>query len=200
MIEGPDSSRRLGARATAPSGPNATSSTSTIVFTDLVGSTQLRAEMGEEASDLLRRRHDESLGAVVAGHGGVVVKGGGDGLLCTFDAASDALVAAVAMQQAIVELARELDVGLGIRVGVSVGDVTWEDGDCFGMPVVEAARLEAAARPGEILVSEYVRVMARGRGGLEFEERGALALKGVPEPVVAYSVAWEPVRRVGVAS
>ena len=136
------------------------------------------------------------LGAVVGEHGGVVVKGGGDGLLCTFDAASDALAAAIGMQQAIAGLATDLDVGLTIRIGVSIGDVTWEDGDCFGMPVVEAARLEGAAGPGEILASEYVRVMARGRGDVEFEDRGPLTLKGVPEPVVAYSVAWEPLRRV----
>ena len=170
--------------------------TSTIVFTDLVGSTRLRAEMGEEATDRLRRQHDEHLGAVVGEHGGVVVKGGGDGLLCTFDAASDALAAAIGMQQAIGGLATDLDVDLTIRIGVSIGDVTWEDGDCFGMPVVEAARLEGAAGPGEILASEYVRVMARGRGDVEFEDRGPLTLKGVPEPVVAYSVAWEPLRQV----
>ncbi len=122
--------------------------TSTIVFTDLVGSTQLRAEIGEEAADQLRRQHDECLGAVVADHGGVVVKGGGDGLLCSFDSASDALSAAIGMQQAITELATDLDRRLSIRVGVSIGDVSWEEGDCFGMPVVEAARLEGAAGAG----------------------------------------------------
>ncbi len=151
--------------------------------------------MGEEASDDLRRTHDERLGAVVDTHNGVVVKGGGDGLLCTFDAASDAIASAVAMQQTIDQLAGDLGVELAIRVGVSVGDVTWERGDCFGMPVVEAARLESSAEAGQILVSEYVKVMARGRGGHEFDVRGELDLKGVPEPVMAYVVRWAPARR-----
>ncbi len=105
-------------------------------------------------------------------HGGRVVKGGGDGLLCTFESASDALSATVAMQQAAHRLGREQSETLRIRIGVSVGDVSWDDGDCFGMPVVEAARLEATAEPNQILCSALVKAMARGRGSHDLEPVG----------------------------
>ncbi len=164
----------------------------TVVFTDLVGSTALRARVGEESADVLRRAHDESLGAVATAQHGHVVKGGGDGLLCTFESASDALAAAVGMQQAAHQLGVEHGQPIAIRIGLSIGDVSWDDGDCFGMPVVEAARLEAAAEPGQILCSEFVKVMARGRGDHELTPVGTLDLKGVPEPIAAYAVQWTP--------
>ena len=90
------------------------------------------------------------------------MKGAGDGILAAFDSASDGVAAAVAMQQVVhgIGLRRRLD--LVIRVGISVGDVSWEDGDCFGLPVVEAARLEAAAAPGQVLCVALVQMLARG--------------------------------------
>lgn len=170
-----------------------TTTTATIVFTDLVGSTALRVALGEERADELRRAHDQLLGAQVSAGGGRVVKGGGDGLLAAFDSASAALSGAVEMQRAVAAYNRRPDrlAELSVRIGLSAGDVSWEDGDCFGTPVVEAARLEAAADGGQILCSEFVRMMARGRGGHELELLGELSLKGLPEPVAAYRVRWE---------
>lgn len=162
-----------------------------MVFTDLVGSTELRRRLGEEDADDLRRAHDEALSAVVARRGGEVVKSGGDGLMCLFDAASDALSAATEMQRTVVVLGERRRLDLRIRVGLSVGDVTLEDGDCFGMPVVEASRLEAAASAGQVLCSALVRAMARGRGDHELVSVGALELKGIDEPVEAFEVRWE---------
>ncbi|MFN0026429.1 MAG: ATP-binding protein [Acidimicrobiales bacterium] len=169
-----------------------TAATATIVFTGLVGSTALRATLGEEVADELRRVHDTLLTEKITSNGGRVVKGGGDGLLAAFDSASAALNASVAMQQAIAVYNRRRDriAELSIRIGLSAGDVLWEDGDCFGTPVVEAARLEAAAEGGQILCSELVRMMARGRGGHELTPIGALHLKGLPEPLPAYQVRW----------
>ncbi len=69
-----------------------------------------------------------------------------------------------------------------MRVGISVGDVTFEPDDCFGLPVIEAQRLEAAAEGGQILCAEIVRHLARGRGGHEFPSVGDLDLKGIPDP------------------
>ena len=80
-----------------------------------------------------------------------------------------------------------------VRIGLSVGDVTIEpDGDCFGLPVVEAQRLEAAAAADQILCSAVVRVLARGRGDHRFSSVGELELKGLPEAVLADEVLWEP--------
>jgi Adenylate cyclase, family 3 (some proteins contain HAMP domain) len=78
-----------------------------------------------------------------------------------FVSASDALSAAVEMQQAIERYNRRPDAvaRLSVRIGVSVGDVSWDAGECFGTPMVEAARLEAVAQGGQIVCSDFVRVM-----------------------------------------
>lgn len=167
--------------------------TATIVFTDLVGSTALRAALGEERADELRRVHDALLTEKITSNGGRVVKGGGDGLLAAFESASAALTACVHIQQAVEAHNRRIDrlAELAVRIGVSAGDVSWEAGDCFGTPVVEAARLEAAACGGQILCSDLVRLLARGRGGHQLVFVGELDLKGLPEPVPAHEVLWQ---------
>ena len=170
----------------------ATTGTATIVFTDLVDSTELRSTLGEHAADDLRREHDAALTAAVTAHRGRVVKGGGDGIMAAFESASDGVAAAVAMQQAVYEVGRRRRLRLGMRVGVSAGDVSWEAGDGFGLPVVEAARLQEAAAPGQILCAEIVRGLARGRAGLEFGPGTSLSLKGLVEPVTAYEIPWSP--------
>lgn len=161
------------------------------MFTDLVSSTRLRTREGDAAADQLRRRHDEALRVAVAAHGGEVVKGLGDGIMATFPSAAEAVSAAVEMQQAMARLnRRRRSEDVAIRVGVSAGDVVREDGDCFGEPVIEASRLCDQAEGGQILCSDVVRALARRRGGHEFREAGELELKGLPEPVLAWSVAW----------
>jgi class 3 adenylate cyclase len=167
--------------------------TATIVVCDLVASTELRVSVGEERADAVRRDVEAALGQAVSAHRGTVVKGLGDGVLALFPGAADAVGAGVAMQQATTRLAREVGGTLGLRVGISAGDVSLEDGDCFGTPVVESSRLCAVAASGEVLVADVVRVLARGRGGHAFEPHGPVELKGFPEPVDAWSVPWEPV-------
>ena len=162
--------------------------TATIVITDLVGSTALRADLGEDAADRLRSEHDARLSAVAASHGGTVVKGTGDGLIVAFAGATEALHASVALQRAIGSLGRRLQLPLAARVGVSAGDVSFEGGDCFGSPVIEAARLCAAADSSQILVADLVRLLARGRGGLEFGASSEMLLKGLPDPVTVHTL------------
>jgi hypothetical protein len=79
-----------------------------------------------------------------------------------------------------------------MRVGVSAGDVSFDGDDCFGTPVIEASRLCDAADAGTILVAELVRLLARGRGDLAFADPMELALKGLPEPVAARELRWDP--------
>lgn len=168
------------------------SGTATVLFTDLVGSTEMWAQLGEEGADELRRRHDEALARAVEAHGGTVVKGLGDGVMATFPGAADGVAAAVAVQQAVDRLSRRAEAELAVRIGISAGDVTFEDGDCFGEPVVEASRLCESARGGQILCSEVVQTLTRGRGGHAFAPIGTLELKGLPEPVPACEVRWAP--------
>lgn len=172
-------------------GEPARTGTATVVFTDIVASTRLRLDHGDAAADEVRRRHDEALRAAVASHGGVTVKGLGDGIMATFGSATAAVSAAVDMQRAVARVNRRGRVEpLAIRVGVSAGDVVWEEADCFGEPVIEAARLCDAAQGGEILCSDVVRALARRRGAHEFKKLGSLELKGLPDPVVAWTVPW----------
>ncbi|MEO7573557.1 MAG: AAA family ATPase, partial [Acidimicrobiales bacterium] len=168
--------------------------TATILISDIVGSTELRAALGEDKAEEVRRLHDRALIEVAERAGGIVVKGLGDGLLVQFAGAAEAVGVAVSMQQTINTLSRREGLDLSIRVGVSSGDVTVEDGDCFGVPVVEASRLCAAAGADEIYTAEVVTVLARGRGNHVVELVGRLELKGLPDPVAVYRVGWEPTR------
>jgi class 3 adenylate cyclase len=173
--------------------------TATVLFTDLVGSTALRSRIGEEAADALRVTHDRLVGDAIAGSRGVVVKHTGDGMMATFPAAVDAVAAGIAIQQAVDgHNRRGAEERFEVRVGISVGDVTFTTDDCFGLPVIEAQRLEAAAEGGQILCAEIVRHLARGRGGYEFASIGDLDLKGIPDPVPAVEVRWEPVVQIAM--
>jgi len=168
--------------------------TLTVLFTDLVDSTGVRSRLGEDEAERLRQRHDRLVRAAVLGARGSVIKHTGDGVMATFEGAADAVSAAVAIEEEV-----DLDnrqgqrsEPLSIRIGISAGDVTVDATDCFGLPVIEAQRLESAARPGQILVSSVVRVLGKGRGGHEFSAIGALHLKGLDSPVEAEEVRWTP--------
>lgn len=165
-----------------------TTATANILFTDVEESTELRSRLGEAAADRVFVEHERLLTRLVERQHGRVVKTAGDGIMAAFDSASDAVQAAVHMQQAV---ARRPG-GLRIRIGIAAGDVSWENNDCFGLPVVTAARLETAAQGGQILVSHIVHLLAGDRSDAHFETVGALELKGLPGPVEAFSVAWEP--------
>lgn len=168
------------------------SGTVTVLFTDLVGSTASRARLGEEGADALRRLHDRLVNAAIESKGGAVVKHLGDGVMATFVGAADALAAAVAAQQAFARHNRSTEAAehLEVRIGLSAGDVEFDDGDVFGTPVIEASRLCAAARGGQVLAAEVVRVLAGSRGGHRFTPVGTLELKGFPDPVAAVEVGW----------
>ena len=118
----------------------------TILFTDVVGSTELSQRLSPDAAEEFRRGHFSILRQAVAEAGGTEVKNLGDGLMVVFASASAALACAVAMQQGVERDNRDREHPVGLRVGLSGGEVTREDDDCFGDPVVEAARLCAIAR------------------------------------------------------
>jgi class 3 adenylate cyclase len=103
--------------------------------------------------------------------------------MATFPGAADTVAAAVAIQQAVDgHYRRAAFVPPAVRVGIGVGDVAWERGDCFGTPVIEAARLCAAAEGGHILVADLVRLTARGRGGHTFTPVGPVVFDGAAGP------------------
>lgn len=168
--------------------------TVTVMFTDLAGSTAMRARLGEEGADRLQGVHDAILTDAITTNGGRVVKHLGDGFMAAFPSAAGAVGAAVALQQEIDRANRRGPTeAMRVRVGISTGDVTFEGGDCFGLPVVEAQRLEASAEPGTIRCADLVKLLARGRGGHEFAPLGELTLKGLAEPLPACEVRWTPI-------
>jgi class 3 adenylate cyclase/tetratricopeptide (TPR) repeat protein len=170
-----------------------TSVTATFVFTDLVDSTAMSARVGPEAAEELRQTHFRLLRGAVTASAGTEVKNLGDGLMVVFSSPSRALACAVGMLQAIDHHNRSASEPLGVRVGVSAGEAAEEDDDYFGDPVVEAARLCAAADGGQILAADLVRMMVGRHATQTFVELGPLELKGLPEPVDAVEVVWEPV-------
>jgi len=162
-----------------------------VVFTDLVGSTALASELGPAGAERLRQAHFAVLRAALSATGGVEVKNLGDGLMAAYDGASAAMDGAVAMQQGVFGHNRTAEVELAIRVGVAIGEVVEDNDDFFGEPVVEAARLCAAAEGGQILATEFIAGLGR-RSGHELVPVGVLELKGLPEPVAAVEVRWTP--------
>ena len=164
----------------------------TILFTDVVGSTELSQRLSAEAADEVRREHFSILRQAIAEAGGTEVKNLGDGLMVVFGSASAALACAVAMQQGVERDNRDREHSVGLRVGLSGGEVSREDDDYFGDPVVEAARLCATCESGQVLATDVVRAMAGRRSRHECRSLGELTLKGLPDPVETVEVLWEP--------
>ena len=162
-----------------------------ILFTDIVGSTELSQRLSQDIADEVRRSHFSILRQAIAKSEGTEVKNLGDGLMVVFTSASAALACAVAMQQGVEQANRGSDHPVGLRVGISRGDVVAEDQDYFGDPVIEAVRLCALCESGQVLATDLVRAMAGRRVRHECRSVGGLELKGLPEPVESIEVLWE---------
>lgn len=164
--------------------------TRTFCISDVVDSTALASRTGGPGADRLRRRYIASLRAAVDRDGGEVVKHLGDGLMVAFDSAGAAMRAARAMQAGVSRLeAYAGGPALRLRVGIALGEVTVEQGDYFGRPVVVASRLCALATAGEILAENLVAQVA-GDHGVETEPVGPRLLKGLPGAVDVVRIPW----------
>jgi class 3 adenylate cyclase len=172
--------------------------TVTILITDLVGSTGLESRIGPAAAEELRGEHFGLLREAACEAGGREVKNTGDGLMVAFDSAAAAVSCAVSIQQRFERRNRSAVEALLIKAGVSAGDASTAEGDVFGMPVIEAARLCDRCSAGQILAKDLVAHLAVGRGH-GFRSVGALELKGLPEPLQTVEVQWEPALSSGIA-
>ena len=169
-----------------------------ILFTDIVGSTELSQRLSPEAADQIRREHFSILRQAIAEKGGSEVKNLGDGVMAVFGSASAALGCAVAMQQGVEADNRQSQhPAVGLRIGLSSGEVVPEDDDYWGDSVIEAARLCALCEGGQILASDVVRLTAGRRNPHQCRSVGALNLKGLPDPVGTVEVLWEPLEGTG---
>lgn len=163
--------------------------TTTLLFTDVEGSTHLGARSGDDAARDVLRRLEEIVRAQVAEHGGVEVKALGDGLMVAFHSARKAVACAAAVQRDLDE-ARKKDELPRVRIGLNAGEVIHEDGDLFGSAVSAAARICDAAAGDEVLASEVVKVLAGTVPEVTWEDRGDVSLKGFGEPARLYAAQW----------
>jgi class 3 adenylate cyclase len=153
----------------------------TVLFTDIVGSTELAARLGDAAWKELVTEHDDRARAEVERHRGTYVDSTGDGILATFDGPARAVRCA----QAIAEAVRSI--GIQIRAGCHTGEVELAGTDIRGIAVHIGSRVSALAGSGEVLVSSTVKDLVAG-SGLVFEDAGEHELKGVPDTWRLYRV------------
>lgn len=153
----------------------------TVMFTDIVGSTERAAHVGDRLWRETLDLHDEIAHKEVERFGGRTVKYTGDGVLALFDGPARAIRCACALREATSSL------GVEIRTGLHTGEVELRGEDVSGLGVNIGERVAALGEPGEILVSRTVVDLVAG-SGIEFEDRGERALKGVPGSWGIYSV------------
>jgi class 3 adenylate cyclase len=155
----------------------------TVLFTDIVGSTERAAELGDHSWRSLLKRHDDLAREEIERHRGRFVKSLGDGVLATFDGPSRAISSALAIRDRVHQL------GLEIRAGLHAGECELlDERDVGGMAVHIGARISRLAEPGEVLVSSTVRDLIVG-SGQALSDRGERELKGVPGPWRVFAVA-----------
>jgi class 3 adenylate cyclase len=170
----------------ARSESGAASALQTILFTDLVGHTEMMSRLGDERGRDVLREHERITREVLKANGGIEVKTMGDGFMASFGSVTKAVECAVALQRAFAECDGE---PLNVRVGLNAGEPIEEDGDLFGATVILASRIAAKADGGEILVADTVRGLCSGKGFL-FADRGEFVAKGIEEPVRISEVNW----------
>jgi DNA-binding NarL/FixJ family response regulator len=154
----------------------------TVMFSDIVSSTQLAAEIGDRRWRDVLDRHDALVRGRIEAHGGREIKTTGDGFLALFDAPVRAIRCALAIRE---ELAPE---GIEVRIGVHAGEVELRGNDVGGIAVNIGARVAATGSAGDVVVSSTVKDLVAG-AGLRFEDRGAHELKGVPDRWRLFTVA-----------
>jgi class 3 adenylate cyclase len=160
----------------------------TILFTDIVGSTEITQRLGDDAAMAFLRVHDDVVREALRTLGGREVKHTGDGIMACFVSAAAAARCAARIQRELAQSAlanRELPVK--VRIGAAAGEPVENHRDLFGVSVQLAARLCAHARPEQSLVSNVVAELCIGKG-LSFQDLGEVSLKGFEKPVRVHAV------------
>jgi pimeloyl-ACP methyl ester carboxylesterase len=156
-----------------------------MLFTDIVSSTEKVAELGDRQWTTLLKTHDGIVHSEVTRHGGRQIKHTGDGSLCVFEGPARAARSWLSIAS------RVREIGLEIRGGLHTSEVELSNDDVRGLGVHIAARLMSLASPGELIVSSVVHDLSVG-SGLEFSERGRHVLKGIPGEWQVYGISASP--------
>lgn len=152
----------------------------TVMFTDIVASTERASALGDARWSEVLQEHDALLRREVQRRRGRVIKGTGDGVLAVFDSPTQAVACGVAVRDAVRSL------NIDVRVGIHTGECDLTDGDVSGVTVHIAARLETAAQPGQVLVSETVRALSSA-SDITFSDCGTRTLKGIEGDVSVFA-------------
>jgi class 3 adenylate cyclase len=162
--------------------------TRTILFTDIVGSTDLTQNLGDETAFALLEVHDRIVREALATHGGREVKHTGDGIMAAFVSAASAIRCGISVHDQLAEHRNtHSDQPLQVRIGVASGEPIEHHNDLFGTAVQLAARLCAHAEPDQILASNAVAELCTGKA-LPFADAGQVSLKGFVHPVHVHRI------------
>ena len=169
--------------------------TVTVLFTDVVGSTDLKTSRGDAAAQEIMHAHNELVRREIEQHSGQEVKTIGDSFMVAFASARKAVECAVAVQRALEKHnRRHPDQEVQVRIGLNVGEAIQEEGDLFGSAVDAASRIVAKADGGQILLSDTVRGVLGRAKDVELVDRGRFRLKGFPERWHLYEAVWQEAR------
>jgi class 3 adenylate cyclase len=166
------------------------SGVTTVLFTDIVGHTEMMQRLGDARGRDVLREHERITRDTLKQHGGTEVKTMGDGFMASFGSVTSAMECAIALQQAFATHTASMPEPLHVRVGLNAGEPIEEDGDLFGATVILASRIAAKAGPGEILVPDTVRGLLSGKGFM-FGDRGEFVPKGFDDGVRLWDVRWQ---------
>jgi len=165
---------------------DAASGVRTVLFTDLVGHTEMMQRLGDQRGRAVLREHERITRELLKDHGGAEVKTMGDGFMASFASVTKAMDCAIALQRAFAAHEGE---PLHVRVGLNAGEPIEEDGDLFGSTVIMAARVAAKAGPDEIFIPEPIHHLLTGKTYV-YADRGETMLKGFEDAVRLYEVRW----------
>jgi class 3 adenylate cyclase len=161
-----------------------------VMFTDIVGSTNMTVTLGDDAAQYVVRTHNRIVRSALANYSGREIKHTGDGIMASFATVSNAVEAAVEMLRRVAaNNAAEGDIPLHLRIGINAGEPVIEDDDLFGVTVQLSARLCTAAEADQIVVSEVVRSLCSGKE-VAFRPLGVREMKGFKDPIPLYEAVW----------
>lgn len=163
----------------------------TVMFTDMVGSTDMTQARGDAAAQEVVRRHNAIVRGALAQFGGKEIKHTGDGIMASFATSAAAVEASIAIQRQVSQHnKRQATSDLHLRIGLNAGEPIEEEDDLFGTTVQLAARICAATNPDQILCTGVVKDLAFGKGAATYRPMGEKFLKGFKDAIPTFEVVW----------
>jgi len=160
-----------------------------VMFTDIVGSTNMTQTHGDAAAQEVVRRHNRIVRQALTTYGGREVKHTGDGIMASFANVASSVEAAIFIQRKVAAENATSKIPLGLKIGINAGEPIVEDDDLFGTTVQLSARICDKGTNYQILVSETVKAICLGKS-LNFAARGTREMKGFKEPIPLFEALW----------